>query len=486
MNVRRYPFLGLTLLAAVSLMVSTPWDALTAAQSEIDTFMERVLQRRDENRTALHDYVLDERETFELTGPGRTPLQGFSREFTWYVQDGYLVRSPVRFDGVAIGETERREYESDWLRQERRRGIGRQRQRQGWGGRSAYDDVRRTVEQSWGKSISRDLARAIAEDAQLWSDGVAAIVAGTDRILADLGGVTEVGFGRVVEQARAGFVMLDSDRLARAEVARMLTAVIPQLTSGVTAATAHEFDGLIELLELAVSFELPLPDVVPSLEQAHAALVATGMADRARVLDNTRQSVAAVGPPSRAGDSVVTVDAGPASTDAVQAGLQPRFVSEAYFLDFQFEPGNYYFAGREDLAGREVVRIEYYPERLFSDEDDQSPGSDRDESIEAGFDKTSLVTLWIDPEEYQIVKFTFDNVGLDFLPLRWLVRLDDLKASMVMGQPIEGVWLPEKVELTGKVTMASGSFDVTYSRAFSEYRRADVRVRIRSYGPPQD
>ena len=45
MNVRRYPFLGLTLLAAVSLMVSTPWDALTAAQSEIDTFMERVLQR---------------------------------------------------------------------------------------------------------------------------------------------------------------------------------------------------------------------------------------------------------------------------------------------------------------------------------------------------------------------------------------------------------------------------------------------------------
>ena len=35
------------------------------------------------------------------------------------------------------------------------------------------------------------------------------------------------------------------------------------------------------------------------------------------------------------------------------ARLQPRFISESYFMEFTFEPGNYYFVGRETLAGRE-------------------------------------------------------------------------------------------------------------------------------------
>ena len=30
--------------------------------------------------------------------------------------------------------------------------------------------------------------------------------------------------------------------------------------------------------------------------------------------------------------------------------------------------------------------------------------------------KTALITLWVDPAEHQIVKYTFDNVWLDFLP----------------------------------------------------------------------
>ena len=96
---------------------------------------------------------------------------------------------------------------------------------------------------------------------------------------------------------------------------------------------------------------------------------------------------------------------------------------------------------------------------------------------------TSLVTLWIDPAEHQIVKFTFDNVGFEFLPFRWLVRLDDLKASMVMGQAFDGIWLPDHVELTGTLTLATGSLHVTYSRRFQEYRQAEVGARIRSYGP---
>ncbi len=51
----------------------------------------------------------------------------------------------------------------------------------------------------------------------------------------------------------------------------------------------------------------------------------------------------------------------------------PRFVSEAYFMDFKFEPGNYYLAGREQLDGQQVLRIEYYPKRMFNDsEEDQT------------------------------------------------------------------------------------------------------------------
>ena len=48
----------------------------------------------------------------------------------------------------------------------------------------------------------------------------------------------------------------------------------------------------------------------------------------------------------------------------------PRFVSEAYFMDFKFEPGNYYLAGREQLEGHQVLRIEYYPKRMFNDSEE--------------------------------------------------------------------------------------------------------------------
>ena len=51
-------------------------------------------------------------------------------------------------------------------------------------------------------------------------------------------------------------------------------------------------------------------------------------------------------------------------------GTEPRFISEAYFMKFPFEPGNYYLAGRETIDGRPVVKVEYYPSRLFSDDED--------------------------------------------------------------------------------------------------------------------
>ena len=61
------------------------------------------------------------------------------------------------------------------------------------------------------------------------------------------------------------------------------------------------------------------------------------------------------------------VEAGPAGSTPIPT---PRFVSEAYFMDFKFEAGNYYLVGREPLEGQTVLRIEYYPTRMFNDNDD--------------------------------------------------------------------------------------------------------------------
>ena len=78
----------------------------------------------------------------------------------------------------------------------------------------------------------------------------------------------------------------------------------------------------------------------------------------------------------------------------------------------------------------------------------------------------------------QIVKYTFDNTGLDFLPGRWLVRIDGLAASMEMGQPIGDVWLPLRVTVAGLATTALGEFDVTFTREFTEYREAQTGARL--------
>jgi hypothetical protein len=172
---------------------------------------------------------------------------------------------------------------------------------------------------------------------------------------------------------------------------------------------------------------------------------------------------------------------------------EPRFVSEAYFMDFKFEPGNYYLAGREKLEGQDVLRIEYYPTNLFNDEDDEKTpremkgkkpkDAQKEDKIERDINrkmnKTALVTLWVDPVEHQIVKYTFDNVWLDFLPAAWLVRIDDLRASMTMGQPFPGIWLPRNMNIHAGLTLALGSFEASYGRSFTDYREAQVKTTIK-------
>jgi hypothetical protein len=304
--------------------------------TNLDAFMARVLERRDENWRRLHDYILSETESFSIDGPGKLPLNGFKREYSWYVREGYLVRSPIRIDGVTTPEAERRQYEEKWLQQEKAR-----------------------EERARKKAKSSDAGPAPA------------------------------GQG-------------------------------------------------------------PDKGEVPSLDQF--------------------------------------VD---------QRG-EPRFISEAYFLQFTFEPGNYYLAGREQYEGRNVLRVEYYPTGLFGDHGGkagrQPAGTakagrgrgntaqvDEDE-IERKMNKVAMVTLWIDPAEFQIVKYTFDNTDFGFLPGRWLVRVGDVSASMTMSRVLGGVWLPGQITMHAQLRFASGDFGFRYTRSFYDYKKAEVGARVRVIG----
>lgn len=271
-----------------------------AAPSDLDAFMSQVLARRDENWKKLQQYVLEERETFRVTGPGSTPVYGFEREYSWFVRQGFFIRSPLRANGIEIGEDERRRAETAWLQREQRR------------------------------------------EAQ----------------------------------------------------------------------------------------------------------------------------------PATPGGSV---------DDVLRQSVEPQFVSAAYFLKFKFDPGRYALVGREPVDGRTALRIEYYPTKLFT-EGRSRPNRRlraRDEDIAHKMNKVALVTLWVDPDEHQILRYEFQNIDTDFLPGRSLVRLDDVAASMQMGQPFAGIWLPRTLEMRFGMTLAVGGVTARYAVDYHEYRLADVTYRVR-------
>src|SRR5207244_9925237 len=72
------------------------------------------------NWKKLQQYVLDERETIDLHGPSGT-LWGEQRDYTWFIRDGYFVRSPVKSNDVTVPESDRRAYEAEYLRRAERR-----------------------------------------------------------------------------------------------------------------------------------------------------------------------------------------------------------------------------------------------------------------------------------------------------------------------------------------------------------------------------
>lgn len=315
-----------TALATVALLIvaTAPRVAPTvAAQTDLDAFMQEVLARRDENWKKLQQYVLDEREVIALTGPARWSLWNERREYTWFVRDGFFVRSPTKANGATVSEADRRKYEDEYLKRQKE------------------------IEQRRGRGTGRPGTVSPAQPSPTDEDAQT----GTDAIL---------------RQAR-----------------------------------------------------------------------------------------------------------------------QPEFISSAYFLRFRFEEGKYALAGKEMLDGREVLRVEYYPANLFRGDTRRQGGGDRSargDQVEAQMrrmmNKVALVTLWVEPSAHQIVKYTFNNVAFDFLPVQWLARVNDVHASMTMGQPFPDVWLPRNVELAASVSLAIGDLDLRYAIDYSDYRRPDVGVRF--------
>jgi hypothetical protein len=320
-------------VAVVSLVVTLP--AGQTPGTDLDQLMERVLARRDENWKKLQQYVLDERETFDLAGPGGARLYGFRRDYTWFLREGVFVRSPLRADGVTLGEDQRRKAESDWLRREK---------------------------------------------------------------------------GRAERRANA-------TRAAKGDDTR-----------------------------------------------------AGGAPDSAHGPPESQPAEAASSSPELSPDATASATA-----------IEPAFVSYAYFLRFRFEPHHYALVGRESLDGHQVLKIEYYPTALFT-EGRTRPNRrarDRDADIEEKMNKVSMITLWVDRDRHQILQYTFDDIDMDFLPGRTLARVDDVRATMRMGQPFPDVWLPKDIEMRFRMALAVGTVEARYRVEYHDYRQADVTYKIR-------
>ena len=179
--------------------------------------------------------------------------------------------------------------------------------------------------------------------------------------------------------------------------------------------------------------------------------------------------------------------------DVLRQQSEPNFVQAAYFLRFKFEAGRYALAGKELLNGQEVLKVEYYPARLFDDDDEKTRSERRAEQasgrrgdhddhgdrIQQQLNKSSLVTLWILREPRQIVRYVFDNIDLGFMPGRSVARVEDVVASMTMAEPFPGIWLPKQVEARVTMAFAMGTVEARYDISYTDYKEAGVTVRVK-------
>jgi len=170
----------------------------------------------------------------------------------------------------------------------------------------------------------------------------------------------------------------------------------------------------------------------------------------------------------------------------VRQSRQPALMRSATFLQFKFED-HYSLVGHETVEGLDVLRIECYPERLLSrqagrgllpprggGDGHQEREKQKDAAIATMLNKSSLITIWVEPKSQQIVQYMFNNVSLDFLPAAELIRVRNLRATMTMSRPLAGaadIWLPRGADFFFDGMVASGSIEARYRVEYSNYRR---------------
>ena len=176
--------------------------------------------------------------------------------------------------------------------------------------------------------------------------------------------------------------------------------------------------------------------------------------------------------------------------DIINQTFEPDFIRSANFMRFKFDGGQYALVGREKMIGRDVLKIEYYPKILFKETHANKPCERRgkpdrcdtekefEEQIEAKMNKVSLVTLWVDPAEHQILRYDFRFQDLDFLPGRSIVRFESARASMEMAEPFPNVWLPASVTMRFRVGSAAGPLEARYDVKYGQYRLPETKGRV--------
>jgi hypothetical protein len=176
--------------------------------------------------------------------------------------------------------------------------------------------------------------------------------------------------------------------------------------------------------------------------------------------------------------------------DVISQTFEPGFIRSANFMEFKFDAGSYALAGREKMLNRDVLKIEYYPKKLFNDSHKDKPCErqgksdrcDKEEEFEENFErkmnKVSLVTIWVDPAEKQILKYEFRFQDLDFLPGRSLIRFENARSTMEMGEPFANVWLPAQIGMRFRLGSAVGPLEARYDVKYRDYRLPEVSGRI--------
>jgi hypothetical protein len=130
------------------------------------------------------------------------------------------------------------------------------------------------------------------------------------------------------------------------------------------------------------------------------------------------------------------------------------------------------------VLGRDVLRIEYYPTRLYEDKG-KPPTDPTGARMQRSFNKVALITLWVEPTERQILQYEFQNIDFDFLPGRSMARVDEIAASMRMREAFAGVWLPDTIAMRFGMTLAIGTVAARYEVGYHDYKEAVTAARLR-------